>query len=81
MADPNFERVHILCPKCGSPRMVIQDIYEMWESKQPKNAMPNFGSSFKKRVLCADCGVEAWPKKWVVPDMWPDDTPLKGKIG
>ena len=77
MTDPNFERVQILCPKCGSPRLVIQDIYAMWESKQPKNAMPNFGASFKKRVLCADCGAEVWPKKWVGPDMWPDDMPTK----
>jgi hypothetical protein len=65
VADPNFERVPVLCPKCQSPRMVIQDIYEMWESKQPKNAMPNFRGSFKKRVLCAEigCGTVIWEPK------------------
>jgi len=50
--------------------MVIQDIYEMWESKQPKNAMPNFRGSFKQRVLCAEigCGVEVWPDRWAVKE-------------
>jgi len=53
----------------------------MWEFAQPKNAMPNFGCSFKKRVLCAEigCGVEVWPERWVAPDVWPDDPPPKGK--
>ena len=60
--DPNFERKPLLCSKCQSPHLVIQDIYEMWETAQPKNAMPNFGASFKKRVLCADCGAVAWPE-------------------
>lgn len=68
MADPNFERKPVLCPKCGSARMVIQDIYEMWESQQPKNAMPNFAASFKKRVLCADCSTEVWPVKWLAAE-------------
>jgi hypothetical protein len=48
--------------------MVIQDIYEMWESQQPKNAMPNFAASFKKRVLCADCSTEVWPVKWLAAE-------------
>ena len=60
--DPNFARKPLLCPKCQSPRMVIQEIYEMWETPQPKSAMPNFGASFKRRVLCADCGEPVWPE-------------------
>jgi hypothetical protein len=45
--------------------MVIQDIYEMWQNAQPKlkAGMPNFGPSFKKRVMCADCGTVTWPGK------------------
>jgi len=81
VADPHSKRKPLLCPKCGSSRLVIQEIHEMWEFAQPKNAMPNFGCSFKKRVLCAEigCGVEVWPERWVAPDVWPDDPPPKGK--
>ena len=66
--EPNFDRKPLLCPKCQSPSMVIQEIREMWENPRPSGAMPAFNACFEQRILCADCGVEVWPKKWVAKE-------------
>ena len=70
MANPNFERKPLICPKCGGSRMMIQEIYEMWETARPKKDMPNFGANFKRRVLCAEigCQAEVWPSRWAEPE-------------
>ena len=66
MAEQNFERKLLRCPKCQSTRVMIQELREMFVNPHPP-AMPIYNANVQERIMCADCGVEIWPKAWVEP--------------
>lgn len=61
VAQP-YERLPIVCPKCGSKNMEERHIKDMWMGNR-KGAYPMYGAASDLRVVCFDCQTQVWPVK------------------
>ena len=63
-----FVREVLPCPKCGCPKMILQELREMYKPQKPWH-QPLYNSIVTPRVVCADCGLVVWEQnKKAAPD-------------